>query len=691
MPIAKLPSMVAASLLMLVAGASGQSDWKPGATLADDIAKTDVKLVEGYAAKHPRLLFGEADKKALADKAKAKPELWKNVLESSRRLGTVPDADLIKTGKKYWQIERVQAGALAWFVTGDKKHLDGARSWMIPHAQEAVWGTDYRPNLDLQASWYLYHIALAYDIAYDGLAEADRKIIRDGLTLHAKALYDSFDPATAKDKFRYDQNHTYIPAVALTTAALALQGEVPEAADWLKRAVAVMNRCRYALGSDGYYYEGYGYWTYALHWHVRYADMMSRATGQKLHEIPFLRDNWRFGLYLSLPGAPGGFDVGDINRPAKPDEFFKTTNSAMYWGLASANQSGESRAAGDLYASRGAENDYPSAAFLWSTDAVAPTPLEKIPAYFHFNDSDVVSWRSGWGPDATAVLFRSGPPEGHKTAQKLKEMTDWTINAGHVHPDIGAFYLYAKGEYLAVGTGYTAEKRTGDHNTLLIDGKGQGNDGTYWNDRGVPYEQFDGAKIDQVHLSDQYGFASGTIGSAYTRQVPGVTLRRSVLMRKNYLLLIDDLSANEPHALTWLCHADTNFDADGAAYVAKIGKAKLAVIPLKADLVDAKSEPKTVMAGTAPGKGAPTQHGFELSLTTKAPAKSVRLATLVIPLGAGDEVPTIASSSLDGDAVKVSITWPKGGLETIELNLGWKMPAAPDAANPGPARFAVAQ
>ena len=48
-------------------------------------------------------------------------------------------------------------------------------------------------------------------------------------------------------------------------------------------------------------YEGHGYWSYALHWHVRYTDLISRATGEKAFDLPVLRDSWKFALYLSLP------------------------------------------------------------------------------------------------------------------------------------------------------------------------------------------------------------------------------------------------------------------------------------------------------------------------------------------------------------------------------------------------------
>jgi len=656
----------------------------PGPTLADDLKTFTATLRPDYAQQHPHLLFSPADRDALKKKAADFPELWKAVLDSANRVRAVPDSQTIAVGKTYWRIEGVESAALAYYVTGEKKYLEAAVPWMLAHVKEPVWGTLFRPNLDLQASWYLYHLSLAYDILYDDLSESDRKTIRDGLASHAKAIFDDYDPTGKTTKLSYDQNHTYIPACALATAALALQGEVPEAAGWLNRAAAIMRRCRYTLGDDGYYYEGFGYWTYALHWHVRYADLMSRATGQPMFDLPVLSQGWKFGLYMGLPGTPGSFDVGDAGQwsgDKRPD--LAVNNQAMMWGVADALKSGECKTAGDYYQARQPEKVYPAAAFLWATQ-VPPKPVEQIKPYNYFNDHDVLAWRSGWGDDTTAYLFRCGPPQGHTAATKLKQMTDWQMNSGHVHPDIGAFYIFAKGTYLATTTGYTAEKRTKDHNTLLIDGKGQANDGNYWNDRGIPYEQLDSARIEQSYLSDAYAYATGVFGETYAHQVKGVDLRRSVLMNKRWLLVIDDMNAPAEHTLTWLCHADTAFKPAGANFVAELPKASLAVLPLSTVEVEAKPEQTTVMAGMKPGPGTPTQRGYQLSFTTKQPAKTVRLVNLLVPLDPGSAAPEIADRKVDGNNVSFKLKWADGHTENVQLDLGWKSAGAGEA---GPAKI----
>lgn len=673
----------------------------PGPTLADDLDLPQTPLLPGYADARPRLLFDASAREALRTKARENPALWDAVLANARRAtdpAGVPSPEAVMQGKTYWRVEFAQSAALAWFVTGDTAYRDGAIRWLVAHCREPVWGVDYRPNLDLQASWYLYYLSLAYDLLHDAMGEADRAVVRGGLALHARAIFEDFEPAGRTENIRYDQNHTYTPVVALIAGSLALLGEEPEAPAWLERARAVLRRSRHVLGEDGYYYEGFGYWSYALHWHARGAELLGRATGENLFDLPALRENWRYALHLSLPGKPGAFDTGDTGLwktdHQRPE--IRVSNSSMLWAVATATGSRESRAAGDLYAARLPERDYPSSAFLWFDAKDAPADLASVAPYHHFKDHDVVAWRSGWGPGDTAYLFRCGPPLGHAAAAKLDKLRDWTMNAGHAHPDIGAFYMYAKGAYLAAGTGYTAEKWTRDHNTLLIDGKGQARDGDYHNERGVPYAQLDGARIDRTYFSAGYGYASGEFGGVYVRQVKGVELRRTLLMTARWLLIVDDMkaAAGGAHRLTWLCHTDAPFAAEAGGFVARLPQAALAVLPLAPAAADTEARPEetVVMAGMAPGRGHPEKHGFQLGLTTRAASGAVRFVNVLAPLGAGEAAPTVEHYRDDAESGVISFTLrdAAGRAETVRVNLKWPGAAgdkdgpAQIGARPGP-------
>ncbi|MEI6491460.1 MAG: DUF4962 domain-containing protein [Verrucomicrobiota bacterium] len=657
----------------------------PGPALLDDLKNLKIPLVDGYASQHPRLLFFANDREALVKRSLERADLWNAVLASANGVkspDSVPAPDVIRSGAKYWRIERVQSAALAWFVTGEKEYRDGAVRWMLAHCKEAVWGDKYRPNLDLVASWYLYHIAVAYDILKGEMTEEECKTIEASLAGHARHIYIDHDPYNA-EMIPYDQNHTYIPAVALSAAALALLEDVPEAKHWLTRSYAILRRSRYVQSEDGYYYEGFGYWTYALNWQVRGAELLARATGEKLFGIPVLRDSWLFGLHISLPGGPGAFGVGDSGGWADGKLGQRSvTNHAMLWEIASQTGSGESRTIGDLYQQRKPEQDYPATAFLWFNPKPAAAPLDKIPPYHYFPDQDVVAWRSGWGDDATSYLFRCGPPLGHKAAAKLNRFKDWKLNCGHVHPDIGGFWMFAKGAYLAIDTGYTAAKWTRDHNTLLVDEKGQGQDGTYWNEKGIPYGDLDGARITSQYLGVAYGFARGVFGSAYKRNVPGVELTRSLLMTKRWLLIIDEMTADKTRSLTWFCHSVGEFGKEGAAYVSRQEAAALAVLPLAPSDGVVAPEPTVVFAGTAPGRGTEEKRGFKLSIRSAAPVANTRFVNLLVPLDLKEMPPEAKLVKNEGDRIELEILWPDGKTEAVTLDLGWKA-----GASRGPAQF----
>lgn len=660
--------------------------FTPGARLLDDLKNLKIPLVPGYVDTHPRLLFSPGDREALQKKAMENPVLWDRVVASAKRVlspESVPDSKTIRSGSKYWRVEQAQSAALVWFVTGDKSYRDGAIRWMLAHCREDVWGDVYRPNLDLVASWYLYHFAITYDILRNELSEEDRKIVRDGLAAHTRLMYLDRDPHETKEKIRYEQNHTYIPMVAMIAGALTLIDEVPDAKYWLTRGYAVLRRSRYVLSEDGYYYEGYGYWSYALHWHVRGAELLERATGEKLFEFPVLKDSWRFGLYLRLPGTPKAFDVGDTLAwvDGKRVDMI-STNTTMLWKIASETASPESRLVGDLYEKDQPEVAYPASAFFWFDPAVKPVAVEDLEPYHYFPDQGVVAWRSSWKDDATCYLFRCGPPLGHKAAAKFGRLNDWMMNGGHVHPDIGAFWMFSKGTYLAVGTGYTAEKWTRDHNTLLIDGKGQGMDGAYHNERGIPYDDFDAARIDRQFLSREYGFASGEFGRVYNRQVKGVDVRRSLLMTERWMLVIDDMKSADPHSYTWLCHTDAPFEKEGAAYVARQDKASLAVVPLKPADVTIETPVTTVMAGKAPGRGTPENRGHKITMES-APASQMRFINLLLPLSAGEKPPQVEQAQDENNIVSLKIRWADGKIESVRLDLNWQ-----DSGSGGPAQLA---
>ena len=180
-----------------------------------------------------------------------------------------------------------------------------------------------------------------------------------------------------------------------------------------------------------------------------------------------------------------------------------------------------------------------------------------------------------------------------------------------------------------------------------------------------------------AELADDHVYARGEFGSVYPADLGIHSLQRTVLATRRWLLTIDNLDAKAEHELTWLCHTDEPFKAEGPAYVSRKADGALAVFPL---VSGAKAEPEKTMvtAGTGPGQGTPAHRGYHLRVTSAGSTASgqtdgrwVQLVTLLVPLGAGEKPPEAKLTDRSSSAATVAITWPDGKTETIKTDWRW--------------------
>ncbi|NIA21053.1 MAG: hypothetical protein GWP05_03560 [Anaerolineaceae bacterium] len=103
------------------------------------------------------------------------------------------------------------------------------------------------------------------------------------------------------------------------------------------------------------------------------------------------------------------------------------------------------------------------------------------------------------------------------------------------------------------------------------------------------------------------------MSGAYPARLDPLELRRTLVVTKRWLLLVDDMTAGQGRRLTWICHSDGEFTSDGAGATAKVGNAALHVVPLSGPATEVKMQKTIVMAGTGPGRGKATQRGFQIN------------------------------------------------------------------------------
>lgn len=597
------------------------------------------------AGVHPRVYLTDAELDVLRTKARTtQKELWQQTLKNIRALRTEPPAPPAQKRREQNEVGiAIAEAAFAFKIEKDPKYLQAAKKFMDAAVSYEIWGyANNKPNVDLAAGHLLYGLGWGYDLLYNDLNETDRARYRDKLAKQARLLADFFKPKPGKT-YAYSQNHTFIPIAGLGVTAYALYGEVPEAAEWASLSRAIFDRVLETYSQDGYYYEGFEYWIFSTPWLIHYLDAHSHSTGEDLYERPGFREMYKYVAHSMLPDGKYVFDFGDIfegplTRAGKGDEYQRThpggrfhTNYNLLYRLAQRFQNGEAMGVANWMRSLNQVNAEDFWSLVWIDQDVKAVPIEQQATSHHFQDHDVVFWRSDWSPNATAFAFKCGPSEGHHTAALLKRFPEWRLSSGHAHPDANSFIIFARGQYLTGDTGYAGVPLTEHHNTLLIDGKGQAKEG-----RGhdafadVSYERLDQIRIVSVKADKNSVVVTGDATMAYEPEL-GVKkfLRTFEYQSREGFTVTDDVETARTSVVTSALHADSGFrkDAD-KRFSISIADVKLLIEPIVPKDLIGTIEPNIVTAPGPPGavdKGERQERGQKLLLTTSKPVTHARL------------------------------------------------------------------
>ena len=655
----------------------------------EQLLSRSVVLKKDSAGVHPRLFFTAADIPRLRNKAKDEgKQLWEGTLKDIQTLRRgIPDPkdeDLYKSGldnrkpgsiAQYGFAFQISQTSLAYVIEQDERYLKAAKEWTLAACAMPIWGYAYnKPNVDLPPAHLLYAVAFAYDVLFDKLASAEKETIRNKLVKQGRLMYDYFKYKPGK-RYTYTQNHTWIPMAGLAIAAYAIMDEVPEAADWAKLSRAVFDRTMLAFGTDGYFYESFHYFGFAFRWMIRYFDAHLAATGENLYAVmkPKFDGMKYFAMHSVLPDGENIFDFADIgdgalnrNGTSKRESIYSEYD--ILYRFASVYKDPQAQAIGDfLRTETKLETREPMWAFLSRDTSVKASPLSEIPLQYHFKDNDTVYWRSAWTEDATAFAFRCSPPEGHHAARLHTKIKDWRQNTGHAHPDANSFIIWANGKYLTGDTGYLGIKQTDDHNTVLVNGRGQANDGIYEMFKDVPNERLDKIRLAEVDAGSGYLYARGEAASGYYADL-GIQKfdRHFIYIEPGYFVIWDELQTAKPSTLTFLLNADREIVGKDSKFELINGDERLLVERL--DPVGASSEivDQQVQARGLPGsvdKGDSEIRGRQLRVTTKAEATNSGFLHVLVPATAGAS--RIAGvSKVEGG---LRVTFSSGRTDTIHL------------------------
>jgi hypothetical protein len=603
---------------------------------------------------HPRVYVTDKELAELRERARTThKELWQQALTHVRALAGAPPPPPAEARRQQNDVAIAMAeAAFIYKIEGDKKYLDAARKYMDAAVSYDIWGyASNKPNVDLAAGHLLYGMGWAYDLLYHDLSEPERARYREKLIKQSRLMADYFKPKSGKT-YAYSQNHTFIPIAGLGVAAYALYDETPEAAEWAKLARAIFDRTLATYSQDGYYYEGFEYWIFSTPWLIHYMDAQAHATGEDLYDRPGFRQMHEYAAHAMLPSGDYIFDFGDVfegplTRAHQGAEYPRThpgghfnSNYNVLYRIAQRFQSGEAQGVAAWLRRFGQVNAEDFWSLIWYDAKLKPVPIEKQQTWHYFPDHDVFYWRTDWSKDATAFAFKCGPPEGHHTAAMLKQFPDWRLSSGHAHPDANSFIIFVRGQYLTGDSGYAGVPMTEHHNTLLVNGKGQGKEGSGHDAFAeMSYELMNVTRIVDFKVEANQIAVRGDATAAYSAEV-GLKkfVREFVFKPGSGFTVTDEVETANPSTLTWLLHADGKIEkVNENQFSIAAGALKLLIQPsidISPEMrLKALVEPNKLTAAGPPGavdKGEEQVRGQKLSLSAGPTLKARMVQQLTI-------------------------------------------------------------
>ncbi|MGB4987996.1 MAG: DUF4962 domain-containing protein [Pyrinomonadaceae bacterium] len=656
-----------------------------------EILNRPVELRPETKKVHPRLFFTAGDLDRMRQRAGGSDrQLWQDTLNDLKFLRREPpdpkDVDLYKSGleqkkgsiSQYSLAFEIAQLSLAYSVERDEKYLTAAKKWALAACEMPIWGYTYnKPNVDLPPAHLLYAVAFAYDTLFDKLSSGEKEIIRNKLVIQGRLMYDYFKYKPGK-RYTYTQNHTWIPMAGLAIAAYAIMDEVEEAKAWAQLSRAVFDRTMFAFSNDGYFYESFHYYGFAFRWMIRYFDAHLAATGENLYTQmrPKLAGMKYYAMHSVLPDGENVFDFADIgdgslNRNGTSKREILYSEYDILYRLAAVYQDGEAQAVADyLRTKTKLGTREPMWAFISHDPSIKAAPLSQIPLQYHFEDNDTIFRRSSWDGDATAFAFRCAPPEGHHAARLAAKIPDWRQNTGHAHPDANSFIIWANGKYLTGDTGYLGIKQTDDHNTILVNGRGQEKDGAYEMFKEVPNESLDRIRIAEYSAGTDYFYARGEAAAGYYADLKLKKFDRHFLyVPPGYFVVWDELRADDPSIFTFLLNADRAIKMSDARTDLVNGDSSLRVFSVLPIGTKVEAVPQEVQARGLPGsvdKGDRETRGMQLRVASDGRSGSIDFVHVLFPYKTADSAaPPMVTR---GESRKeFSVTFPNGRLDSICL------------------------
>jgi len=538
----------------------------------------------------PRLFLNAARVDALkASILTTHAELWR----SARRKA---DSIIAKGIPKYseaaepndemlWQREvgnKIPLLALVSLLVDDQKYFAATVAWTTACCRYPHWGMGSEDGSGLAAGHLLFSLALVYDWLGKCLPEDVRELLRGTLLQRGAIMYSAATGELPLERsywrLLYMTNRLWVNAAGLAAAGWAL-GDEPGASKWVELAFEKFRRTETFRAGDGASHEGIGYWSYGLEYQLKFWHLAADLAG-----VTASGDWWKntaaYRQYLALPRNAWKEDntAVDFADSERADGYGA---DHLLYRLAALHRDPHAQwLAGELKRAGVTNSISHWLDLLWFDPTVPAKAPADLPTQWHFGDMGIVSARSGWSGDESLVVLKCGPPIGHFATDKL----NYNLGIGHNHPDANHFVIFGCGEWLLRDDGY-AWKDTGQHNTLLVDGKGQAGEGQAWFNAAPLRAVKVHPRILKAVASEQLDEISGDAAVAYPESA-GLKryVRRHYFLKPDVLIVVDDIEVDAPRKLELRFHPEYPCEqrADGSL-LARGAKASLRIDLLTRD------------------------------------------------------------------------------------------------------------
>ncbi len=523
-----------------------------GALQAQDVFTLKPELV----GQHPRILFTQAEADAQAILAQTyMPEEWQLFVNDCKNIGYTTNTSILGQ-QQWWYFSRLGIGIA---MTRDQGLIDKGNVWLST-AYGEDWDFDAGSSIDLDMAHKLAGFALLYDCMYNYLSQDERDdyeyLLEEGLIKFRTHGFDLNDYWTND----YQNNHMHFRATAALYCAAILYDKFPGDQNEFNNVITVWRRIGYMSPHDGSNHEGLNYSNYGGQmlypgiYGLKHCTGIDLTTSEHYHNVGY------YYIHHVVPGMVSGFGFGDAGNSASasgPNYLFQIARFTQDPYIQYTAHKLREKYAGDFFLRQWF--------ILFNDPLLEQKELTEIPLTRYFDDIGIVTTRSDWGPDATAVAFKCGPLGGklinETRGSEYSHFTNY-VNVAHDDPDQGTFLLFSKGSFLTTGDGYEKEhKITTQHSTFIVDDLTQYGGGGGWCQPETDQSRYAYPK-DFFTIDNQVVF-SGDMKGVYPNMEK---LDRTFVSRMaNYFVIYDDVeSATAGRTFEWRLQTKGNLSTSGS-------------------------------------------------------------------------------------------------------------------------------